>query len=610
MKGTLFCIILSTLVFTGCVKNNISGYYYETTNEQIKGNVKSVFGTTFDEEHDWCTTSSGEISVNNIPQNIKTVKLFTHITEEDGETSILSLNECEMNGESDVKLTYDAPSNNLGLYLAFISNDNITVMEVDGNVVSYNSGAKAGTRTITTDYTLPSVTPTMGSIEDSYAAQRGWVNGEKLYSASDYSSQKILVADYPDDFKKLFRTVIFSYFKNGRSYNNLPLVTESGFYNDNCYPITTGDEPILVTPVYKSDGCLKTPDGYGYEIYNSDLYYYYFKENDPKYIADPVSFLEKLPKYKAFQFSDLYSKTEDDVLTKKGAYALIYWGDGTPTEGTVGSYQFPKGYKIGFMVRAKTDFVENGKPRKQGELYGDGRLNNTINNYSECNFKSSKLGTDGPRCAWITVNGKMLLCFESGTDKDFNDIILEVEGGVEEIINIPDIESNFYTFCFEDTELGDYDMNDIVIKARRLNTKQVEYRIVACGAYDELKVMGINGKIINDNAEVHKLFGVNDGFINTVSSNAEPIVDVVNVDSKFSFLNEDTQPYIYDITTGKTIHLSKKGEDPHGIMIPYDFKYPKEKVCIKNAYGKFNNWGENRVTSTDWYVYPTEDLVF
>ena len=262
------------------------------------------------------------------------------------------------------------------------------------------------------------------------------------------------------------------------------------------------------------------------------------------------------------------------------------------------------------MVRAKTDFKENGKARKQGELYGDGRLNNIINNYSECNFKSSKLGTDGPRCAWITVNGKMLLCFESGTDKDFNDIILEVEGGVEKIINIPDIETNIYTFCFEDTELGDYDMNDIVIKARRLNTTQVEYRIVACGAYDQLKVMGINGSIINDNAEVHKLFGVNGGYINTEKANANPIVDVVNVDSKFSFLNEDTQPYIYDMTTGETIRLSRKGEDPHGIMIPYDFKYPKEKICIKDAYEKFNNWGENRVTSTDWYVYPTEDLVF
>ena len=411
MRSKIF-YLLGALAFTSCMNMPDNDAMKK---EQIAGNVKSVFGTTFDSEHDWCTTSSGEITVNKIPSNIKTVKLFAYITEEDGETSILSLNESDINGESEVKLVYDAPANNLGLYLAFISNDNITVMEAKGDVVSYNSGEKAGTRTITTEYTLPSVTPTIGSIEDSYASQRGWINGEKLYGLSDYSSQKISVADYSDDFKKIFRTVIFSYFKN--KVDNYQLVKESGLYNDNCYPITTGDEPILVTPVYKSDKATK----FGNEVYNSDLYYYYFKEENVG--SDPQTYFESLPKYKAIPFNECFGIDEDDNIEKKGAYALIYWGEGTPAEGTVGSYQFPQGYKIGFMVRAKTDFVENGKARKQGELYGDGRLNNNINNYSECNFKSSKLGTDGPRCAWITVNGKMLLCFESGTDKDFNDIM-------------------------------------------------------------------------------------------------------------------------------------------------------------------------------------------
>ena len=61
---------------------------------------------------------------------------------------------------------------------------------------------------------------------------------------------------------------------------------------------------------------------------------------------------------------------------------------------------------------------------------------------------------------------------------------------------------------------------------------------------------------------------------------------------------------------GKTIKLSKKGEDPHGIMIPYDFKYPIEYKCIKDAYGRFNEWGESRVNSTDWYKYYTQGKVY
>jgi hypothetical protein len=66
------------------------------------------------------------------------------------------------------------------------------------------------------------------------------------------------------------------------------------------------------------------------------------------------------------------------------------------------------------------------------------------------------------------------------------------------------------------------------------------------------------------------------------------VVDEITVDKKFSFLDESKQPYIYDVTTGLTVKLSKKGEDPHGIMIPYDFRYPKEKICIKDAYDEFN----------------------
>jgi hypothetical protein len=205
------------------------------------------------------------------------------------------------------------------------------------------------------------------------------------------------------------------------------------------------------------------------------------------------------------------------------------------------------------------------------------------------------------------------LCFESGTDADFNDVILEVEGGIEPIPFIPDFNYDFYTFCFEDREVGDYDMNDVVIKATRINKTTVEYSIVACGAHDQLQIKNINGTKIRDDQEVHSLFGVSaNTFINTVKGEKvyPAVTERVTVDQNFSFLNEDTQLYIYNVSTGKTIKLSKKGEDPHGIMIPYDFKYPIEKMCIKDAYGRFNEWGQNRVTSTDWYKYYTPGTVY
>lgn len=593
MKLKYFYLLLLSLLFVGCMKNE--EYADEQTyKERVKANAEYVFGIKFEAYHDWCTTKTGNLTINNIPDNIKKVRLLVRISEDDGETSMLSLNEADITSDRSVVLSYDIPNDNLGLYVAFISSNDFIIRKVSEDNVEYKSRI---TRTITTEYTLPSEEPVIGIIEDSYANMRGWIPGEKLYQLSDYTNQKITVSDYPDEYKEQLRTLIFSYFKNGKKYNGLPLVRNSGRYNEKVYPLSTGGDPIIVSPIYKNDG------GYN-EVINSDLYYYYFKESD---LGDnPVAYLESLPKYKAIPFVDCIKG--DDELCKHASYALIYWGDGIPSEGTVGTYQFPAGYSIGFMIRAKTT-AENYA--KQGELYGDGRLNNYINNYDKCNFRSSQLGEDGPRMGWITVNGKMLICCESGTDKDFNDIILEIEGGIEPIIVIPDIDYNYYTFCFEDTDFGDYDMNDVVIKARRLNTTQVEYKVTACGAFDDLYIIGINGKVINSNTEVHRMFGTTGGYINTIKGrNFGYVTDTVTVSSSFSFLNTETQPYIYDKFTGKEIKLSRAGEDPHGIMLPYDFRHPLEKICIKDAYLKFNNWGENKIESSDWYIFPEEDFVF
>ena len=594
----------SLLLMTGCLKHEMPEY--NNKQQQIESNVLAVFGTKFDANHDWCVTSSGNIMITGIPSEIDKVQLMVFIEENDTTTSMLVLNEADVNGQSMMSLAYDVPSDNLGMYVSFISGASFKLVPVRSETVDFND--KAMTRNTAVDYNIPTTTPIIDrDVTESYASQRGWLPGQVLYQPYDMSTYTMVAQDYSDEYKAIFRAVIFSYFKNGRQYNNLPLIKESGIYNDNAYPFTTGKEPIVVSPVYKSDKA----DKYGNEIWNSDLYYYYYKETDAAG-KDMVQFLDALPKYKAIVFKNHFGEFEDDVISKRNAYCLIYWGDGTPTPGvTTGSFIFPEGYKIGFMVRAKTEFAEGNppKPRKQGELYADGRLNYKINSWE--NFKSSKLASDAPRAGWITVNDRMLLCFESGTDSDFNDIIFEVEGGVKPIINIPEFEVNSYTFCFEDTELGDYDMNDVVIKAKRVNETTVEYQVVACGAHDGLIIKNINGNVINSNSEVHSMFGVTtEEFVNTESHNANPVVETITVDKSFSFLDESTQPYIYDMTTETTVKLSKKGEDPHGIMIPYDFKYPKEKVCIRFAYDEFNNWGENRITSTYWYKHPVEGLVF
>lgn len=584
-----------------------------TLEEEIKANVTKVFGVTFDPNHDWNSTTSGSITISVNSTDVEKVQLLAY-TEADfvnefneKETSLTVLNEADVKNQSTVTLYYDAPKSN-ELYAAFITKNDFILKKVEGSSVSYSRSAK--TRTISTAYTLPTTTPKIEEIIPSYANERGWIEGQMLYGLSDYNSQKMEVNDYENTYKTLFNNYAFSFFKNGRNYNNLPIVIGTGMYNETGYPLTTGSEPILISPIFKQDGGSQ----YGDEVLNSDLYYYYFKESDLNGMDKDATtaYLNALPKYKAFPFANEYTGLTEKNILKKYAYALIYWGDGTPTEGSTGTYQFPAGYKIGFMVRAKTTHKENGKPRKQGELYGDGRLNNFINSYSECNFKSSELGEDGPRQAWLRINGKQIICFESGTDKDFNDIFLEIEGGIYDMFYTPNLTANTYTYCFEDRDLGDYDMNDIVIKATR-SGNQVTYSIVACGAYDELYIKNINAGKIKDNAEIHKLFGkTTNDFINTDESldKCEYITATKTVSENFSFLDDDTRPYIYNKTTGKNIYIAKVGEDPHAIMIPNDFKYPKEKQCIKGTYADFNSWGQNPITKTEWYTNPTEGTYY
>ena len=585
----------------------------ETTSDDINANVHKVFGVDFDKNHDWTSATKKEVTII-ANSSIKKVQVLVYLDAEDEEgeplTNLNVMNETELNGKTSVKLIYDEPNDNKGVFVSFVSDNDIQMRKVTGSTVTLDT--KAGTRgTIgtTETYSIPTGTPVIGNAIKSYANTRNWVQGEMLYELNDYSSQKMKATDYSDEEKESLRALILSYFVNSKEVNNKNLIDESGFYNENGYPITTQENAtIIVSPMYKCDGCLKTTDGYGYEVHNSDLYYYYFDENNQAYKDDPVGFLEKLPKYKAIPFSEVYPKTDDDIIEKRGAYALIYWGNGTPVANkTTGSYYWPEGLKIGFMLRTKAS-------GKNGELYLDGRLNTKVNEYGSLKSSLTKFGlaNDMPRAAWLTVNGRQLLCWESGTDTDFNDLIIEVQGGVSELTYTPKLSvGQVYTFCFEDTDMGDYDLNDVVIKAKRINDTQVQYELYACGAYDELYVKNVDSAW--ENTEIHALFGKEPKtYINTESSEKKVTTKTITkaVSNTFTFLDKNCQPYIYDKTSGKTIKLSEKGQDPHGIMIPSNFKYPLEKVCIKDAYKEFNNWGQNSVSYTNWYTKPVSGKVY
>ena len=440
------------------------------------------------------------------------------------------------------------------------------------------SGTRAATRGISIPTTPPAITGTV----ESYEKKRGYpgFENEILYTTN---LAPIGVSNYTEPFLTTFRAVVFTYLPNGKKYNNLPKILSKGYYNNNCYAVTTGKEPIIVSMVYKNDG------GY-HEVETGELYYYYFKGNKT------VDEIKALPKYKALDVRT--SMSADDEINKKHSYVLAYFDGETPT------YQFPEGYKIGFMLRV--NFKDDVK---KGELYFDGRLNNNINKHGH--FASSGLGDNDPRMCWISINKKMFMCCEAGTDSDFNDAVFEIEGGIEPI-DIPiDPEYNFYTFLYEDRNLGDYDMNDVVLRGTRISETKVKWEVAATGAYDELYIENIKGKVINSTKEIHTYFGVEqETYVNVGPEGVvKPIVtETLTVNKEFSFLNN--MPFIRNVSQNTTIYLATVGQNPHAIMIPYSMRWPIEKICIKDAYLEFNTWGTNPIISTDWYIRPQEDKVY
>ena len=141
------------------------------------------------------------------------------------------------------------------------------------------------------------------------------------------------------------------------------------------------------------------------------------------------------------------------------------------------------------------------------------------------------------------------------------------------------------------------------------------YSIEACGAHDELYIHNINGQTINSGVEIHELFGVKkDTYVNTVEGGVrkEPVQEIVTVDNNFSFTNPDCLPYIENRTMGNIVYISKTGDDPHGIVIPCDYKYPTEQTKISDANEQFLEWArdKNSISSKGWYRTGNEDLIY
>ena len=613
MKKNLFVVAAGLLVFASCAKDMDQYVAHEPdAQDLINANVEKIFGT-IDPNHDWCTTDYGQVNIQ-VDASVKKVQVLSRVQELLGDYSyevttdgLRLLNSAEPNGRTNFTMYYNVAKENKGIYVAFTTTDGYFVRKVENGSVSFSKPANARTRgdgetaTSTTEYNLimPAGFESYGSEREYFKDAQGNKITELLYPIESPNAGTSLT--FTDDFKTTFESYKLL-FPNGRNFDNYPKVIKSGFYNADYYcEQKDPKKPVVVTPLYKVDSGSK----WGSEVFNSDLYYYYYKEipagvNAAEYIAS-------LPKYKALSFSQCFTKDEDGKLDSYGSYILLYYGDGVPVAGaaTQGKVAFPEGTKIGFLIRANTGW-DGGK--KKGEVYGDGRLNNGINGDGNFNFSTPNFERDAPRACWMEVEERMILSWESGTDRDFNDVMIDVDG-IKPFDPPYDPYPEYFTFCCEDRQVGDYDMNDVVIRITRNSETSATFSIIACGAHDELYIKNLP---CFQNREVHDFFGMTPTtFINT-QLNAPyfaPYSQEVTVPNVFNVLT-DVKPIIENRTQGYDVEMSETGQDPHAILIAGITYYPLETVCITEAFPDFRNWANNKEAYKNWYKNYYDSMVY
>ena len=181
-------------------------------------------------------------------------------------------------------------------------------------------------------------------------------------------------------------------------------------------------------------------------------------------------------------------------------------------------------------------------------------------------------------------------------------------------------EPAVWTYAFEDTPLGDYDMNDVVIKVSENAEDATRLDITLCctGAANNLTVY-LDDMVLfaGSGKEVHQVFGQAAGkFINTVNDGikVDPITETIRKPANFSF---ETADFWIKSPSGD-VHVAKQGEDPHGIVVPGNWRWPREFQCIKDAYPNFIEFAKDASTSDDnikkWYETsngnPVEEYIY
>lgn len=622
----------------------------EVSKEDIQANVANIFGT-IDPEQDWNLISSGSVTITADAPLSDIVKIQILSESPFLNSNAKVLNEQEAKFGDVLTMNYDAPNAYNRLFAACVSSDGEYYVQVftPGTEYVYFTNNRSRTRAAASD--VPSFTTLkLKEPRPSFNAQRAadgaslkinnkayteWINSEwndevweladgqtfdngwKLDSEEKIGHMYRDISGFEDgeleNIQAIVNNLLLKYAEGTTTKrNNIEAIRNSTiFRTDLNYVTTDGINPVTLIPI----------QGYTDEFKRNNIYYYYYRPEDIPADMSEVDYIKQLPKFKAIMFMRVQTTPESSSgkFYRRQEFLLPFYKN-APVEGeNEASAIFPKGYKIGFLNRkcnpdGRKKYNKNEyQSEKVGCTYSDGRLNYEINHIPDFSSSVAKGMTwTDPRIAIFTANKKTYMTFEDGADCTFCDMIIEIGSGIEKVEEHYDIDYLSYMMCFEDSPIADYDMNDVVLKFERLNPTEVKVTLLACGAYDELYLRGLDGNILNGSQEIHAMFGVpTQTFINTDGNTTkEPISEVFSINATQRLSDFIKNIYVFDKTQNRDITLASQGDDPHAIVIPAEFEYPKEKTCIKKAYPLFTNWAQKATNDRMWFTECAEEFVY
>lgn len=234
-----------------------------------------------------------------------------------------------------------------------------------------------------------------------------------------------------------------------------------------------------------------------------------------------------------------------------------------------------------------------------------------------------------------TGNYRTFLGFEDQTssevedpqkEPDLNDFMLILDPSPL----VVDEDAESWTIACEDLgSTDDYDFNDVVFSVTHVaGSTEATVQPLAAGGTLETYITWADPRDPSQkkkrvNKEIHEWIGLNgqtapDGFaypmLNTQGEGTAGVPYTITVDPDFHIgITPDADNmggFAVEVVTkeGKSRNVDNPGlgEAPQMICVTGNWKWPYEKMNIKEAYPEFGPWGEN-YQHNEWYNYPAKD---